>query len=284
LEDKLIPPPSIRELKESEADREKDSWVGDGQEELHNLRTEGQGGQVPSIPARSIEIQMTDEKVKIPRLEHLNRPENVGLTLHHFANHELMAIELFAWAICKFPDAPPSMIRGFLASLREEQEHFRLYRVRMSHLGVKFGDRPLNRLFWRQIERMQTLERFTAVLSLSFEGANLDFTQIYSRAFRFHGDIETANIMDTVYRDEIKHVKRGYSYFKKLVPENGSEWETFQSLLEFPFTPRRAKGYKYFPDTRRKVGFSEEFIQKLGDFSDLQIGNVHQASLEKIGI
>ncbi|MCC5816427.1 MAG: DUF455 family protein [Leptospira sp.] len=238
----------------------------------------------PSIPTRHSSIAMTDEKSKIPRLEHLNDPRNVGLSLHHFANHELMAIELFAWALLKFPDAPAGVRRGFLKSLQEEQSHFRLYQMRMEELGIGFGDRPLNRLFWKQISKMETLEKFSAVLSISFEGANLDFSQVYKQAFAFHGDEKSATIMETVFEDEVRHVKRGLAVFKKTKPNDMNEWEYFQSLLEFPFTPRRAKGYFYIPETRRRVGFSEPFIESLGKYEDQYTGRVHLSSLEKVGI
>lgn len=239
---------------------------------------------IPQEPARNSRIRMTDEKTKIPRLEHLNESRNVGLSLHHFANHELMAIELFAWAILKFPNAPLGVRKGFLKSLEEEQEHFRLYQIRMEELGVEFGERPLNRLFWKQISRMQTLEKFSAVLSISFEGANLDFSTIYKQAFEFHGDLKTAYIMQTVFEDEVRHVKRGLSVLHKSQPVHMDEWDYYQSLLEYPFTPRRAKGYFYIPSTRYKVGFSKSFIEKLGNYTDQYTGRVHLSSLEKVGI
>lgn len=237
-----------------------------------------------NIPAREQGIIMSDTKSKIPRLEHLNEPRNIGISLHHFANHELMAIELFAWGILKFPNAGRGIIRGFLKSMQEEQDHFRLYNSRMNELGVQFGDKPLNRLFWKQIEKMQTLEKFTAILSLSFEGANLDYTRIYKKALEFHGDFVTAGLIEKVYQDEIKHVKRGLAVFKHYLPEGLDDWSYFRSLLEYPFTPRRAKAYMFDPETRIKVGFSGHFVQMLGDFTDEYSGRVNMSSLEKVGI
>jgi uncharacterized ferritin-like protein (DUF455 family) len=234
-------------------------------------------------PVRSEGIQMSDTKMKIPRLEHLNDPRNVAISLHHFANHELMAIELFAWALLKFKDASSGIRKGFLISLNEEQKHFLLYRSRMEELGVGFGDRPVNRLFWKQIPKMQTLERFAAILSVSFEGANLDYSIIYKQAFLFHEDEKTANIMQTVFEDEIRHVKRGVAILKKYQPDSMTDWEYYTSLLEFPLTPRRAKGYYYLPESRRKVGLSENFIQELGNYEDIYTDRVNLSSLEKIG-
>ncbi|OCC30252.1 PF04305 family protein [Leptospira interrogans serovar Canicola] len=39
--------------------------------------------------------------------------------------------------------------------------------------GMELGDRPLNFIFWKQVPKMQTLEKFYAVMAVSFEGANL---------------------------------------------------------------------------------------------------------------
>lgn len=82
---------------------------------------------VPSLPAREKKIQISEQKSKIPRLEQLFNEENRIITLHHFANHELMAIELFAWAILKFQDAPSSIRFGLYRTLLEEQTHLKMY-------------------------------------------------------------------------------------------------------------------------------------------------------------
>ncbi|HNI28036.1 MAG TPA: DUF455 domain-containing protein, partial [Leptospiraceae bacterium] len=54
---------------------------------------------VPEKPERENRISFSDKKSKIPRLEHLNIAVNRGISMHHFANHELQAVEIFAWAI-----------------------------------------------------------------------------------------------------------------------------------------------------------------------------------------
>ncbi|PJZ56207.1 ferritin-like domain-containing protein [Leptospira barantonii] len=237
---------------------------------------------IPSLPIREKKIQTSEHKSKIPRLEQLFNEENRYVTLHHFANHELMAIELFAWAILKFQDAPPSVRFGLYRTLLEEQTHLRMYLSEMKKGGMELGDRPLNSIFWKQVPRMQTLEKFYAVMAISFEGANLDFSKIYTMAFERFGDTEKAGIMQKVYDDEVKHVRRGYHYIKKRIPDSSSEWDHYLSLIEFPFTPRRAKGYHYFPETRIQAGFSEEFVTELERYEDEFTGRVNSRILKEV--
>ncbi|MDV6236074.1 DUF455 family protein [Leptospira ellisii] len=237
---------------------------------------------LPTVPIRENRIRISDHKSKIPRLEQLFIEDNRYVTLHHFANHELMAIELFAYAILKFQDAPSSVRFGLYRTLLEEQTHLRLYLSEMKKGGMELGDRPLNYVFWKQLPKMRTLEKFYAVMAISFEGANLDFSKIYTMAFERFGDSEKAEIMRKVYEDEIKHVRRGYDYIRKRMPESVGEWEHYLSLIEFPFTPRRAKGYHYFPETRIEVGFSREFVTELEKYEDEYTGRVNSRILKEV--
>lgn len=224
--------------------------------------------EIPNAPTRELKIAISEKKSKIPRLEHLHLPINRGIALHHFANHELMATEIFAWALLKFQNIPDKSRQDLFNSLQEEQNHLKLYLERMQELGIDFGERPLNGIFWKYIPLMQSFEKFSAIMSLSFEGANLDYATIYKKTFEQFEDIKSAEIMEIVFLDELKHVKRGLKVLQRRENQSISEWDYFLSLLDHPFTPRRAKGYFYIPDTRRKVGFTEEFILKLAEYKD----------------
>lgn len=219
-------------------------------------------------PNRTQDLQFSDLRTKIPRIEHLNQTTARGLTLHHFANHELMAIELFAFALLAFPQAPKRVKLGFLKTIEEEQFHLKLYLNRMNDFGIEFGDIPLNYMFWKHIPKMKSLESFSAIMSISFEGANLDFSQIYTQAFLHFGDLETAAIMNQVFEDEVKHVKRGLRIIQNNTSNDPLEWSHYLSLLEYPLTPRRAKGFFYFPETRKLAGLTEAFSEELGSFKD----------------
>ena len=89
--------------------------------------------------------------------------------LHGFANHELQAVELFAWAVLAFPDAPPEFRQGLWRILREEQRHTRMYMARLEAHGSRFGAFPVNAYFWGKVARLTTPSRFVCALSLTFE-------------------------------------------------------------------------------------------------------------------
>lgn len=244
LEDKLLPPP--------------EDLVDQTSKDI----------KIPDRPSRSSKIQVSDKKVKIPRIEQMNHKVNRAAAMHHFANHELMAIELFAMAILMFQDLGLEIRNDFLNTLKDEQKHFRLYWKRLNELGVDFGDRPLNYIFWKFLKQMQTPEKFAAVMALSLEGANLDYSLVYKKVFEHFQDKESGKVMNIVYHDEIKHVKRGFKIINRFIPKDMTDWNYYNSLLEYPFTPRRAKGFFFIPDSRRKAGFSEAFIQNLENYKD----------------
>ena len=75
-------------------------------------------------------------KSEFPGLHRLEDQTERGKLLHFFANHELLATELMALVLLKFPDAPAAFRKGVLQTLKDEQEHTRLYLERMKACGV----------------------------------------------------------------------------------------------------------------------------------------------------
>lgn len=231
---------------------------------------EWKGYELPRMPGRATKLQFSDAQFKFPKAPALGGVEGRTKALHSFANHELLAIEMMAAALLLYPHQDPAserMKRGILASLRDEQKHLALYIQRMNEDGVEFGDYPLNNFFWRQMEKLKTPASFFALMSLTFESANLDFACQYEAAFRSHGDEKTANIMRQVFEDEVTHVALGGRWLSEWRKDK-TLWEYYLSVLPYPLTPARAKGANFLPETRRQAGLEEEWIQKLGAFVD----------------
>ena len=220
-------------------------------------------------PARAPALAMKDGAEKLPRLGALSSPEARAATLSRFAHHELMATELFAWALLKFPEAPTALRRGWVAALVEEQAHLRLYLDRLSAHGVAFGDVPLSGYFWKLVPAIRTaaspLAAFLCAQGLTLEQANLDFTILYRDAFRAAGDLDTAAVLQRVHDDEIAHVRLARAW---LVRDDGAadaDLHRYRQHVPFPLSAARAKGRRFEAGARRRAGLSEAFIAHVRD-------------------
>ena len=224
--------------------------------------------EVPRAPARDAAISWVSSrsrsKVPFPTLGQMDRDEQRGIILHFFANHELLALELMALALLRFPDAPAAFRRGIAGVMKEEQEHLRRYLVRMEELGVAFGAVPVNSYFWDVMAPTTSPLVFVTQMALTFEQANLDFARYFLNAFKKVGDQKTADLMDLVYREEIGHVGHGVMWFNRWREPGESDWQAYKRILPLPLTPARAKGQELQAEARRTAGLSEEFISELG--------------------
>ena len=219
--------------------------------------------QAPGRP-KGLEMEPPGGKrAKFPALGALDDPRARGRALHFFANHELLALELMALALLKFPKADSRWRRTVFATMRDEQKHLKLYLQRMNELGVEWGEIPLNRFFWDHIASMESPEDFAIRMSLTFEQANLDFSLLYRDAFRNVGDEVSADLMHQVLEDEIRHVRHGVEAIQASKPAEKSLWEVYAEGLPYPLTPARAKGRVFFDAPRKKAGLSDAFIDAL---------------------
>lgn len=191
-----------------------------------------------------------------------------GVLLHFFANHELLAAELMALALLKFPDAPPEFRRGLAATLREEQRHTRWYLNRMRECGLEFGTHPLSPYFWEAVSPMESPVDYVSRLSLTFEQANLDYARHFGNLLAEVGDDRSAAILHRIYEDEIGHVGYGLHWFRHWKDPRESDWEALRKVLHFPLSPSRAKGNRtgFNAEGRRAAGFDEDYINRLALF------------------
>ncbi|KAF3363407.1 Uncharacterized protein PHSC3_000016 [Chlamydiales bacterium STE3] len=201
---------------------------------------------------------------KLPSFQELQCEQNRAICLHRFAGHELLAVEIMAYVILAFPDAPKSFRKGVAHVLKEEQGHVKIYMERLQAMGVTFGDLPLYRHFWAHTPYIQSPLHYVSMMSLTFEMANLDFAPIYGKIFSNVGDKESAALMATILRDEISHVRFGWQWLNNLKDQNQSEWEAWEAILDTTLlTPKRAKGFFLHPENRFKAGINAEFVEKL---------------------
>ena len=221
----------------------------------------------PGRPDNLIFKPHASGKSEFPGLHQLEKTSARGKLLHFFGNHELLATELMALVLLKFPDAPTAFRQGVLRTLRDEQEHTRLYMERMKSCGVMLGDFPVSGYFWRCVSTMEHPIDYVAGLCLTFEQANLDFAGHFAKSFDNIGDNETSKLLTKIYRDEIGHVAYGLKWFRRWKNPDESDWDAFCRVLKFPLSPQRAKGFLLNAEGRRAAGFDAQFIAQLNVYS-----------------
>jgi uncharacterized ferritin-like protein (DUF455 family) len=225
----------------------------------------------PPAPGRPTNLVFkphgTSDKSEFPGLHLLEQDRERGKLLHFFGNHELLATELMALVLLKFPDAPPAFRQGVLKTLQDEQEHTRLYMERMQSCGIALGDFPVSGYFWRCVAPMEHPIDYVAGLCLTFEQANLDFAGHYGKNFATVGDADSAKLLEKIYRDEIGHVAYGLKWFRRWKNPGESDWDAFCRTLKFPLSPQRAKGFALNVAGRKAAGLDDNFISQLNVYS-----------------
>lgn len=228
-----------------------------------SYRTPDRPGRPEKLRPRSA----SETRTKIPSTEQLGNEDHRSVLLHFFCNHELLAVELMALALLKFPDAPDAFRRGLLHTLQEEQEHTRLYLDRMAATGTEFGDHSLSSMIWDHISTMESPIEYVSRLSLTFEQSNLDYAHHYSKAFARVGDDVTSNLLAKIYKDEIAHVGYGLKWLRRFKEQKQTDWDAWHGSLAHPLSPIRAKAPEgsvpFNSEGRKKAGLSDDFISQL---------------------
>jgi uncharacterized ferritin-like protein (DUF455 family) len=220
-------------------------------------------------PARNAGLHMQGGSHRLPRPGQLADLGHRKLCLSRFAHHELMAVELFAWALLRWPSLPRSLRRGLLSALVDEQRHCRLYLERLEAHGGHFETDDHSDYFWQQVPVIAASpagpRAFLAAVGLTLEQANLDFTLTYRDGFAEAGDLESARVCQLVHDEEIAHVALAARWMHRLDEPGASDADAtdldrYLAAVPFPLGPARAKGRRFEVEPRRRAGLSDALI------------------------
>lgn len=222
-----------------------------------------------SNPGRPKTLMFSDRKIKFPKDHEFNKEIARAKALHFFANHELLAIEVMAKMILLLPNSEQdvSYKMEIWKTLQDEQKHFYLYKTHIENLGHNIGSFPVNDYFWKSFRDVKDFKSYFSLMALTFETANLDFAEFYSKLFAEVGDFRGKFIMDQIYDDEIFHVKLGIKYFSREFSHQGL-WKNYVDSLPWPLTPARSKGIQYKRVHRVIAGYPDDFIHEIETFND----------------
>ncbi|MSR60735.1 MAG: DUF455 family protein [Planctomycetaceae bacterium] len=223
----------------------------------------------PALPARLRELQFCGRRQTppMPHPDTFGDPHRRAVAHHIMANHELQALEVMAFVLVAFPQAPAEFRRGLVRIMADEQRHTRLHVDRLLELGSNFGALPVNGYFWNKAQEFQSLLDYLAGLPLTFEGRNLDHTLEFEAIFERVGDLRGAGIMRAIHRDEIQHVAFGVHWLRILKPADVSDWEVYEQHLHWPLRPEKSRGAAFHREPRLAAGMSIEFVDRLEGLS-----------------
>lgn len=223
--------------------------------------------EVPGRPA-NLQFAARRQAPAMPKPAALSDPGKRAVAHHIMANHELQAVEVMAFVLCAFPDAPAEFRLGLAEIIGEEQRHTRMHIERAATLGLQFGALPVNCYIWKKALDFTNVLDYLAGMPLTFEGRNLDHSLEFEEYFRKAGDERSAALMRVIHRDEIGHVAFGVEWLRRLKPENQSDWDAYCAHLNWPLRPEKSKGDVFNKQSRLEAGMTAEFVQLLEQAHD----------------
>ena len=219
----------------------------------------------PEEPVRPENLQFAPRRTApaMPGPHLFDDPRRRAVAHHIMANHELQALEVMAFVLVAFPDAPAQFRTGLVDVMSDEQRHTRMHMERASALGIAFGELPVNCYIWKKAQSYKSVLEYLAGLPLTFETRNLDHTIEFEEAFLQVDDKRSAAVMRRIHEDEIEHVRFGIEWLHRLKSPEQTDWESYASHLHWPMRPEKSVGNNIQLEARRRAGLDEEFIEQL---------------------
>jgi uncharacterized ferritin-like protein (DUF455 family) len=241
--------------------------LDDKLERVRTAFTDDEPGPVVriEIPARPENLKFAGrhEAPDMPHPETFADPKRRAVAHHIMANHELQALEVMAWTLLAFPEAPTEFRLGVAKIMQDEQRHTQMHIERAKAFGLAFGDLPVNCYIWKKALSFANVLDYLAGLPLTFEGRNLDHTLEFEEHFRRVGDHKSAAVMRQIHHDEIEHVAFGLAWLRRLKPEGVSDWEAYCQHLHWPLRPEKSIGDEFHEAPRVAAGMDAEFLAEL---------------------
>jgi len=144
--------------------------------------------------------------------------------VHALAHIELNAIDLGWDLVARFSGQklPHAFFDDWVNVATEEAHHFELLAGRLDDFGVAYGDLPAHDGLWEAAAATaDDLLARLAVVPLVLEARGLDVTPEMAARLERIGDVQTAAILQRIYRDEIGHVAIGSRWFEHLCRTRG---------------------------------------------------------------
>lgn len=213
---------------------------------------------VPGIPDKpELVSPRTLEKRSMKTLE-----GRVAL-VHALAHIEFNAINLALDAIWRFNEMPEAYYLDWLKVAAEEAYHFTLLNNHLISFGYQYGDFAGHNSLWEMVDKTKecVLARM-ALVPRTMEARGLDANPQLRNKLAQAGDLDAAEILDIILRDEIGHVAVGNYWFNWLCEQDGLEPLATFEQLRLQYAAPKLRG-PFNLEARRLAGFTEAELDRL---------------------
>lgn len=183
--------------------------------------------------------------------------------LHAIAHIEFNAINLALDAVWRYHAMPESFVADWLSVAADEARHFTLLTDELAQTQMQYGDFDAHDGLWDMARKTapDLLARM-ALVPRVLEARGLDATPQIQRKLAGQGDQSAIDILQTILDEEIRHVRIGDYWFRRLCAEQGADPEsTYRTLFkqfDAPFP-----GGTLNSEARLAAGFSESELRWL---------------------
>ncbi|NVJ70516.1 MAG: ferritin-like domain-containing protein [Alphaproteobacteria bacterium] len=222
----------------------------------------------PLRPARPDKPQLLPPG-EMPKRRKGGNDANKRALLHAVAHIELNAIDLAFDMVARFGDLMP---RGFTDDWvkvgDDEARHFSLVSARLKSFECIYGDMPAHDGLWQSaMDTKDSLPARLAIVPMVLEARGLDVTPKMIEQFRKTGDETSADILQTIYEEEIGHVSAGTRWFKHLAKQGGLDDESwFHEMVQAYFKGQLKPPFN--KPARNQAGMPCSFYEPLADLLD----------------
>ena len=188
--------------------------------------------------------------------------------LHAITHIEFNAINLALDAAYRFRDMPPQFYLDWMSVAVDEARHFCLLEQRLGELGFAYGAFEAHNGLWEMAERTadSCLARM-ALVPRVLEARGLDVTPGMISRLRKLGDNASADILEIILAEEVRHVGIGSHWFAWCCDRDGVPPEsTFIELIR-NVAKGSIRGPFNFP-ARSAAGFADSEMRLIAALSE----------------
>ena len=187
--------------------------------------------------------------------------------LHAVTHIEFNAINLALDAAYRFRGMPARFVADWISVAVDEARHFSLLSARLQELGHRYGDFDAHDGLWAMAER--TAESVLARMALVprvLEARGLDVTPGMIKRLRSLGDDRSADILEVILAEEVRHVSIGSYWFRWCCERGQLDADTTFIKLIRGVGKGSIRGPFNLP-ARREAGFGDTELRLIADLA-----------------